>query len=122
MIRVNPTRPTGIAAAATEPVRAAEAASATAASAVGSAAAPQMTGTVSQVLAGAFERLRGVGANPSGRPVDDSVREAVRETLERQLPTVGEPLRAQLADQISQVLLDDPSLRARLDRLMGSPA
>lgn len=73
-----------------------------------------------QVVAAAFERLRGAAVQHPGTPVERLVSEAVGATLETQLGELTLPLRERMTGQITQVLLDDPVLRARLDRLMGA--
>ena len=71
-------------------------------------------------LAQVFERLRGAGAGTPPGQAAGLVREAVRETLDgRGLPLTAET-RDALASRITQLMVDDPTTRAMLERLMGT--
>jgi hypothetical protein len=103
--------------AAASPLSATHAATApTAATALTQAAAAP------QVMAAAFERLRASAALAPNTPVEHLVGEAVRSSLEAQFAGLGDALQQKLAGQITQILLDDPGTRLRLERLMGTQA
>jgi hypothetical protein len=112
--QATPTLPTDPSAAPTSAARGA--AAAPAATAVSQAAA------LPQVMAAAFERLRATGPLSPNSSVEHVVGEAVRASLDTQFAGLGEGVRQKLADQITQILLDDPGTRLRLDRLMGTNA
>lgn len=75
-----------------------------------------------QVMAAAFERLRASGPLAPGTSVEHAVGAAVRESLDAQFAGLGEGVRQKLAGQLTQILLDDPGTRLRLERLMGANA
>ena len=84
------------------------------AAALATAAAPNA------VVAAAFERLRGAARIQPDTSVELLVGEAVRATLDSEFGGVAALVRQRVAGEITQVLLDDPTLRVRLERLMGS--
>lgn len=121
MTRIAPTAtqatPTLPSASGVAPLDAAAGAAATAATAPAAHAA-----LAPQVMTAAFERLRGASLASPGVAVEHLVGEAVRASLDAQLGAVSARVREQLGGQITQILLDDPGTRLRLERLMGAPS
>lgn len=67
-----------------------------------------------------FERLGDAALRSPDRPAPELVHETVQAALAADLPGLGAAARVTLATRITQVLLDDPALRLRLERLMGA--
>lgn len=120
MTRIAPTATQATPTLPTDP--SAAPASAARAPATASAAAVAQAAAVPQVMAAAFERLRATGPLAPNTSVEHVVGEAVRASLDAQFAGLGEGVRQKLAGQITQILLDDPGTRLRLDRLMGTNA
>jgi hypothetical protein len=74
------------------------------------------------VFPAVFERVRGLMAGGAAPTPEAAVRLAVGEVLSTTLPGLDAPVRAGLAARVTEVIVDDPVLRGRLERLLVSEA
>jgi hypothetical protein len=94
------------------------------ADAVGAVSSTPVSATagLDAVFPAVFERVRGLVAGGAAPTPEAAVRLAVGEVLSTTLPGLDAPVRESLAARVTEVIVDDPVLRARLERLLVGEA